>query len=438
MKIEIINKIREWLLIYLIITLAFFDRFNVFIPFLNSSHSLLKITVVLAALSFGGEILIKRNLSFFNKKTVLILLLFLLSYTISVYFSVNTLVSFKITTYYYVGVMLWLMFSEIINGKNIKKIINVYVFLLILSMLLKIVWLIYPNIYLVVVKFLLTNDSYWFINYLLSIGRLHIWDISLYLVFLLFYLAIFLKNKKRRLSVYILLILEIFFIVLSSSRTYLVVILLGLLVFSAYLMLYKKMRKLKILWLILSVGMFGGLLYANNLGMSNVWNRVINTFSDPRLSGRVDLGVEAWWQFSQSPLVGSGQNTYSILVPVNPYLWNMRFVEFMEKNGYIGDYSGPTGHSIVVYLSETGIFGFGLLLLMWIYFIMIDVKYLMDNRRNFSKNLLYLSFAIPSSLMFPLVNITDTPGSFEILMYFIFRGILFSSFWKDKEGVAEI
>ena len=390
MKIEMISKIREYLLIYLVIPLAFFDRLNIFIPYLNSSHSLLKIIVVLMVISYGGEILVKRNFAFLNKKTFLLLLLFLLSYTISVCLSVYPMVSYKMVIYYYSGVALWLFFSEVTNGKNIKKIIGVYVSLFTLSMLFKIILLFSPSIGLIVMKFLLVNDSYWFVNYLLSIGRLHFWDISPYLVFLLFFLAIFLKDKKKILCVYLLLILEIFFVVLSSSRTYFVVILLGLFIFSSYLIWSKRTRKLKFLWLILIMGIVGGVLYANNSQMNNVLNRITKTFeSDPRLSGRIDLGAEAWWQFSQSPLVGSGQNTFSILAPMNSKLWDMRFVEFMNKNGYVGDYSGPTGHSIIVYLSETGVFGFGLLLLIWIYFLMVDVRYLKDKKCNFYIKLLY-------------------------------------------------
>ena len=180
-------------------------------------------------------------------------------------------------------------------------------------------------------------------------------------------------------------------------------------------------------------------MYSQATGMEGALTRVEKTFENgSRLSGRIDWGVEAWWQFSQRPWLGTGQNTYSMLAPVNSKLWNMRFVEYMSKNGYSGAYAGPTGHSLMTYLSETGIIGFGLLLMIWGYFMLTDIKYLTRKEIGIRQKMFYMVWAIPSGWLFPLVNITDTPGAFEILMFFIFRGVLLASDWKRGKGIMEL
>lgn len=430
-----IQKIFENVLIFVILPLSYFDRLNV--PFVNSTHGLLKLCCVAMFfiyifLSWKKYFNLKLNSSILS-----IFLLYLLSILISDIFSLNKGPSMKMFIYYFISILLFIFFKTVVNKLNINKIIRVLFVLTITSVIIKFAWLLIPNLYLFVIEKFVLGSSFSFITYIQSTGRLHIWDASVYSLYLLLYLS-FYGKKFRKLASFGWLAL-LFFIVLSASRTYFIVTILGIIIFFGFNIRFfgfKFSKKMIVAFLMFVVVCFLSIQVSTLLNMKSVVSRVKLTFTnDPTLSGRLDQGAECLWQFRNYPWFGTGQNTFSFSAPKNSELWDYNYKEYLVNNNFPEEYGQPSGNNILVYLSETGIVGFFILLCLWSFVFVSDVRYMFRKEISNEKKIRYLAFAIPSGLLFPLVNVTDTPGSFEIMYFYIFRGMLLSDYWftKDKK-----
>lgn len=188
-----------------------------------STHSIAKIillVVFLLVIFLGKKISINRNI-------YLLSLFFLLSVSISIFFSSNLLAFFKVFQNYFFSYIFFLLcFVFIDKSENFYKILYIILFSIFISNIIQLLIYYQPHFFLDHFSFFLRKSYIWQIKGHLSLNQVYFESYGEFFVILMFFL--FLKKQKKTILINNILITVTALI--SNFRGKIVLVLLGILI----------------------------------------------------------------------------------------------------------------------------------------------------------------------------------------------------------------
>jgi O-antigen ligase len=216
---------------------------------------------------------------------------------------------------------------------------------------------------------------------------------SVYALVSIFMLVFFLKEKQKKYKVLFLILLLIFLIALfltKSRASYLGFA--GSAVFIIWLH-FKSIKKF-----LITIGIFIAGAIPIVL-LTGVYERVLQVFNVGGGTAVVRgfIWQKAWYLFSQSPIFGIGYGRFNDVFNIDRGLFDINRLKglsgivmfYLKQNFVFSD--AHTHNSYLQFLTETGVIGFGLLLLFWILCIAKTLKAYNSLEDNFTSKVLLCS-----------------------------------------------
>lgn len=426
------------LLFYLLIPLTLIEQFQ-FGP-LRATQMIKIVEFTILALAILSSLYKKGWLSFPSGPGWILILLFTNVLVLSSSLSELPRSSFSTTVVYLNGAYIFLLLRSLVdNWRMFYRLVRVFCMVLAISAAIRFLWAVYPDFGIIVGRIFFSDFVQANLGYQYSRKTLPLFDVS-HLLFLAPLSLMFSNNFKNRSISVILYLAALVSVTMSVSRSYFISSVFGVLglFFFSQVFLSKKYRKMVVSIVTLSVIAAGLGLATSTMSLGqSVLDRLSQTFN----YGLDDLGNRpVWtnhsiWLATNGPLFGVGPGMFGYYSQGNrSQLWNQDFLRYLQRTNRPAELAAPSGHNPLTLLAEAGLIGFSLQVILYLYLIIIDFRFLHSRLSPSRDKLSYMLICIPSTYLLIIISLFDNPTPAETYFFYIARGILAAPIFKGTKA----
>lgn len=380
-----------------------------------------------------------KNKFFTPSKEFLLLLFLFFNLSFSSHLSCCLESNMRMLIRFGVATSLYMIFYYSDNRRIIFPITIVVSYLNLITVIVSLVGLFIPEFWLKIWRAILAPEGYSYQHFEITRGRISptfpIYLTTVFPVSLLFY------KKKFRFLASISIVSAVISVLLWGYRSYAIVLVFGLIIVS-FALLYLKNKWSDRTFLLtshlklISLSIFLVYMFFSKYYLSvNIWERFTLKFNIDKQTTEARWAFigNAFELFKSHPISGVGIGNFPMYQkPLELRLMTPRGTDLGTKISNIT--LGP--HNLLLeFISETGIIGFSLLVILLVSFIKTDIKLLQSIKKpgykakNFPIGATYMIISI-SSWMFIIASQLNSYTKADFYLFFIFRGIIASAILK--------